>query len=100
MVHIFNKDTGNQSERTYTSNFESKCIMMLTPDLNPIKNPRYHIGKPIEKHRSRIFCLNQLEVATHEEWKKLEDELFSKLALSMPERCGAVRKSRGGHTKY
>jgi hypothetical protein len=100
MVHLFNKNTGNQSERSYTSNFESKCIMMLAPDLNPIKNLWYHTGKPIKKHRPRIFSLNQLEAAIHEEWKKLEDELFSKLALSMPERCGAVRKSRGGHTKY
>jgi hypothetical protein len=39
-------------------------------------------------------------VAIQEEWEKIDVEFVNKLVMSMPDCVEAVRKAKGGSTKY
>ena len=71
-----------------------------SPDLNPIENLWRLLGQRIAKRRAQLQNLNELEVALHQEWKLLGDEVCHKLVESMPDRCRAVKKARGSNTTY
>ena len=69
-----------------------------SPDLNPIENVwqilKYRLGKRFPKTDSEVrqYLL--------EEWEKLSFSDYSKYIKSIRERCWAVIKAEGGHTKW
>jgi hypothetical protein len=94
---VLQEDGASCYTGSYTSRWKREAGITLMeswpaqiPDMNPIENLWYHLGKRIAKRRAQIFSLDQLEDVIHEEWKKLDEELFPKLALSRRERCEAV----------
>jgi len=71
-----------------------------SPDLNPIENI-WSIMKGRLKTDSTITSLPKLKRAITVLWVKgMEQGLFRKLALGMPERLKAVIKAKGQMTKY
>ncbi|CAO3673982.1 unnamed protein product [Rhizopus stolonifer] len=83
---IFQEDGASSHTDGYARWWKNKaCIKGFdfwtaqSPDLNPIENLWYVLGKLIGQFRPDI-CV--------------------KLCRSMPERCKAVKKALGGHTKY
>jgi AAA15 family ATPase/GTPase len=69
-----------------------------SPDLNPIE----HLWEEVER---RIRCQNfrnknELREKIEEVWNEMPQSMLDKLIDSMPRRCAAVIKSKGGPTKY
>jgi transposase len=71
-----------------------------SPDLNPIEHIWRILGQRIDKRRSQITTLDELDDALHEEWEQIGLEICHDLVSSMPERCKTVKKANGGYTKY
>lgn len=79
----------------------------LSPDLNPIENAWKLLKESICSANPALsdmpknaLALYLLRKAAVEQWEALKDELFEKLALSMPNRLQAVLDSNGWYTKY
>lgn len=69
-----------------------------SPDLNPIEHLWSVLKKKVsERHPSNLANLKQI---IQEEWDKIDASVTQKLVESMPRRCHAVLKVKGGHTKY
>jgi hypothetical protein len=71
-----------------------------SPDLNPIEHLWKQIKDQMKKRKLRPK--NETELFQHikEEWEKFPKERLEKLIDSMPRRCQAVIKNKGGPTKY
>ena len=69
-----------------------------SPDLNPIANLRAIMDKKRENRKCK--SKNALRNRVEKEWGALHAELLQKLITSMPKRCAAVIKQKGGSTKY
>jgi transposase len=69
-----------------------------SPDLNPMEHLWNDMARRVEKHQSDT--LEQLQEVVATEWATTSTNLLTKLAHSMPKRCEAVIKAKGGHTKY
>lgn len=69
-----------------------------SPDLNPIEILWSILEAKIPKHQRR----NKTEffVALKEAWESIDIDTTSKLVRSLPRRLAAVRKNKGGATKY
>lgn len=105
---IFQQDNDSKHTSKFVKEwFTSKSIKQLwwpaqSPDLNPIEN-LWAIVKDSMKKRYRGYALG-----VHELWSRLETEwkrevsvlLCQTLIESMPRRCAAVIKAKGGWTKY
>lgn len=83
--------------------FKKKNICVLdwpaqSPDLNPIENLWTHLKNEIPQHnpkrKSDLFEFVQLE------WEKIKASKCEALVRSMPKRCLAVIKAKGGPIKY
>lgn len=83
---------------------ESSGVQTLTwpgnsPDLNPIENFWSEIGKEIARNKPKNK--NELQQMITKIWEGyLNINYIAKLYESMPRRCEAVRKAKGGATKY
>ena len=68
------------------------------PDLNPIE----HLWEEVKRRRRGQHATNKagLQKLIQETWDGLGPEVCQKLVDSMPARCEAVIKARGGPTKY
>lgn len=71
-----------------------------SPDLNPIEHLWHALEKGLESRKEEILCKNNLRACLYEEWEKIDGSLLDTLVSSMPSRCQAVIKARGGSTKY
>jgi transposase len=71
-----------------------------SPDLNPIEHVWRRLKVRINQRPIIPKDVEEMWVALQEEWGKIEVEFINQLANSMPECVEAVRKVRGGHTKY
>ena len=71
-----------------------------SPDMNIIK----HVWNDIEiRLRARTFQprnFEELKAAVEEEWYATPLEYIKKLYYSIPRRLQALKKKKGGHTKY
>lgn len=71
-----------------------------SPDLNPIEHVWDKLGKQIKKRIPVPANLRDLKNALQEEWTAIPQDFIANLIRSMPRRLEAVRRARGGHTKY
>ncbi|KAH8270914.1 hypothetical protein KR026_004632 [Drosophila bipectinata] len=69
-----------------------------SPDLNVIENLWEILDQAIRKRT--ISNRNELKIALLEEWRKIPVETTKKLVESMGNRLKAVKKQKGGPTKY
>ena len=78
-----------------------KLIVLTSPqslDLNPIE----HLWNDLKKRLASSKCstIVQLKPKIIEEYEKTDRNYLQKLIESMPRRCKAVIKAKGGHIKY
>lgn len=69
-----------------------------SPDMNPIENIW-----SIMKHKVRQSnpeTIQQLERQIQIAWEDISNDVIQNLIDSMSNRCAAVIKANGGHTKY
>jgi len=71
-----------------------------SPDLNPIEHLWTLLKKRLGEHEKMPKGQQELAERVAAEWKKISVEECRRLIESMPRRCAAVIKARGGHTKY
>lgn len=69
-----------------------------SPDLNPIENLWKILGMKV--HERKPATLNELWHLLTTAWQDISAEVVRNLVNSMPSRCRAVIKAKGGHTKY
>ena len=69
-----------------------------SPDLNPIE----HVWGELKKRvaQTKTTSITHLKEKITEEFRNINREFLAKLIESMPCRCQAVIKARGGYTKY
>jgi hypothetical protein len=85
--------------------FEVNGIKLLdwppqSPDLNPIEHLWQHVKRQLHKYPSPPTSIHGLWDRIVVEWNKVPAQTCQKLIESMPRRCAAVIKAKGGHTKY
>ena len=104
---IFQEDGASCHTGSYTTWFKRQCQIKSfpywpaqSPDLNPIENLWNALDRRLQKRRGFIRNIAQLKACLQEEWGKMSLDLAKRLVDSMPDRCKAVRKARGKHTKY
>lgn len=71
-----------------------------SPDLNPIEHVWDMMGRRLRARTPPVSSLNQLETVLVDIWDSLPQEDIQALISSMPRRCEAVIKARGGNTRY
>jgi transposase len=71
-----------------------------SPDMNPIEHVWHRLKTQINARPVIPKGLDEMWVALQEEWRKIEVEFVNKLVKSMPNHVEALRKARGGPTKY
>ena len=81
---------------------QNKVIRLDWPAQSPDLNPIEHLWNDLKKRVSQVKCssLTELEEVIAEEFQKTNGDFLAKLIESMPSRCKAVIKAKGGHTKY
>ena len=71
-----------------------------SPDLNPIEHVWHRLKTHINKYPVMPKNLDEMWVAIQREWAKIEVEFIDNLVDSMSNHVEAVRKAKGGSTKY
>jgi hypothetical protein len=71
-----------------------------SPDCNPIENVWSVMAAQVYAHGRQYRTVAKFEDAIYEAWNSIEQEYLLKLVESMPRRCLAVIKKKGGLTKY
>lgn len=71
-----------------------------SPDLNPIEHLWEHIKRKLNGYPTQPKGMLELWERVQEVWAAIPAEVCQKLIRSMPARCRAVIKAKGGHTKY
>ena len=67
-------------------------------DLNPIENMWDHFKRTVQEKNPKN--VKELWTSVHDAWKEFPRERLLNLIDSMPNRCKAVLKQRGGPTSY
>lgn len=71
-----------------------------SPDLNPIEHVWDMLGRRIRSRQPPPETLNELRDALTEEWNAIPQDSIRELIRSMHRRLQAVRRARGGNTRY
>lgn len=71
-----------------------------SPDCNPIEQIWAHLSQQISLREHQPTTLPELAQALEEEWLRVPQALINNLVMSMPQRCLAVHRLRGGPTRY
>ena len=71
-----------------------------SPDHNPIENAWGYLKQALCKRAKRPTTCDQLFSVLQSEFDTLSDEYIATLVSSMPTRATAVKRARGGSTKY
>ncbi|KAE9038203.1 hypothetical protein PR001_g8046 [Phytophthora rubi] len=71
-----------------------------SPDCNPIENVWSVMAARVYAHGRQYRTVGDLQKAIMAAWASIEQEYLCKLVESMPRRCLAVIKQKGGLTKY
>ena len=85
--------------------FDEKNINLLfwppqSPDLNPIEHLWGHLKREISKYSEPPKGCNMLWERAAAVFNAIPKEVCQNLIRSMPARIQAVKKAKGGHTKY
>lgn len=102
----FQQDNAPIHSSTETKEFlaEMEVVPMKwparSPDLNPIENVWSAMAARVYAHGKQYTTVAQLEQAILAAWDSIEQEYLHRLLASMPRRCLAVIKKKGGETKY
>ncbi|KAG2814317.1 hypothetical protein PC111_g14039 [Phytophthora cactorum] len=79
------------------------CTMVCparSPDCNPVENVWSAMAAKVYAHGRQYRTVVELEEAVLAAWDAIVQEYLLKLVESMPRRCLAVIKQKGGLTKY
>lgn len=71
-----------------------------SPDLNPIEHIWGYLKLRVNRRSIHINNIDQFEAVVRDEWSKISRTHLEALVASIPERCRAVIKAKGGNTKY
>ena len=71
-----------------------------SPDLNPLEHLWNHLKKRLNEYEYPPKGVHELWERVEKEWNAIPKEVVQNLISSMPRRCAAVIKAKGGHTKY
>lgn len=71
-----------------------------SPDLNPIEHLWDNMGQQVRALQVPPRNLNELSLRLTEIWDQIDQDQIRNLISSMPRRCQAVIRARGGNTKY
>jgi transposase len=71
-----------------------------SPDLNPIEHLWDILDRRVRERDPLPESVPQLQRALLEEWNRIPQQQINRLIASMPRRCQAVVRSRGGPTRY
>jgi hypothetical protein len=71
-----------------------------SPDLNPIEHLWDHLKIKLGEYEHPPKGILELWDRIQVEWNKIEKEVCQNLIESMPRRCAAVIKAKGGYIKY
>lgn len=69
-------------------------------DVNPIENEWALLKRRIRDRKPVLKMLDELEIATREEWLQISPEQIAAILLSMARRCMAMFRGRAGTIKY
>lgn len=88
--------------RLYLNDVGINCMEwpVCSPDMNPIEHVWDIMGRQVRARPVQPKSLGELRNALLEEWDRFPQESIANLIRSMPRRCQAVIKARGGNTKY
>jgi transposase len=71
-----------------------------SPDMNPIENLWNIVDQRLRKRERKPANVDELWEMVKLEWKSINKEVIRDLYLSMTARIAALKKAKGGYTKY
>jgi transposase len=105
---VFQEDNDPKHSSNYCRNYlrrkEAAGVLTMmnwpaqSPDLNPIEQIWELVDRKLDK--SRVKTKETLWLELKRCWESIPVEVVKKYIDTMPERCRAVIKAKGGHTKY
>ena len=72
----------------------------LNPDLNPLEHLWDELGRSVRARPVQPQNLRQLEIALHQEWAHIPQNVVRRYVHSTRPRCDSVMGDVGGHTRY
>jgi DDE superfamily endonuclease len=103
---IFQQDNDpKHTSRIASKYFEDKKMNLLywppqSPDLNPIEHLWMHLKRELSKFPDHPKGCNMLWEHVVSVFNSIKPEVCQNLIRSMPDRIQAVKRAKGGHTKY
>ncbi|KAG1539738.1 hypothetical protein G6F50_014459 [Rhizopus delemar] len=70
------------------------------PDLNPIEHVWHHLKLKLSVYDTKAKGVHELWERIEKEWNTFTVDECRRYIDSMPDRCKAVIKAKGGHTRY
>ena len=103
---LFQQDNDPKHTSDHAGNwFEENEIPLIdwpaqSPDPKPIEHLWQHLKRQLKTYGTHPKGVHELWGRAAKEWNQIGPEVCQNLISSMPRRCQAVIKARGGHTKY
>jgi DDE superfamily endonuclease len=104
--HLFMQDNApSHASADTVKELEERGIKLIkwppySPDLNPIESVWDWMKDYIQNHFPEKMSYDALRKAVKEAWDAVPNDYLMELLDSMPDRCKAVIKANGMHTKY
>jgi hypothetical protein len=101
----FQQDNSKHTFKKAKKWFKDNDIQVISwpaqsPDLNPIEHLWEHLKHQLCQYETLPKGVHELWDRVSEEWNKILPETCQNLIKSMLRRIQAVRRAKGGHTKY
>jgi transposase len=102
---IFQHDNASSHTASKVKNwfYDSKIQVMMwppqSPDLNPIEHLWDYLKKKLREY-PQANNLDELWERVQDVWNNISPEYCLKLIRSMPDRLAALRRSKGGYTRF
>ncbi|KAG1532382.1 hypothetical protein G6F51_013133 [Rhizopus arrhizus] len=93
LAHAWFKENGLKEEHTFHWPAQS-------PHLDPIEHLWHHLKLRLSLYEGRAKGVHDLWSRIEEEWNSFTKEQCQAYIKSMPARCRAVIKAKGGYTRY
>lgn len=103
---IFQQDNDPKHTSKYTNEFlyeEGITVMEWphqSPDLNPIEHLWNILKRKLGEYEEPASGMLELMERCRIQWGEIDPKLCQNFVESMPARCRAVIKAKGGYTKY